>query len=113
MGSAPVYTCRCPMPPHFLTCEFLGYWAGSGILGFHPCWCPSAFPSPSISRCFSIHSFSPVIEFHSCFLFTTNVSAPINRPFTYSLSLVRFQVWGWLWYPMVPRRNRGAYGAEI
>jgi len=28
--------------------EFLGYWAGSGILGYRPCWCPSPFPSPSI-----------------------------------------------------------------
>src|SRR6218665_1096463 len=32
--------------------EFLGYWAGSGILGYRPCWCPSSLPSPSISRRF-------------------------------------------------------------
>src|SRR6218665_1016568 len=55
------------------------------ILGFCPCWCPSPFPLPSISRCFSIHSFSLDIEFHLCFFFTTNVSAPIGRPITYSL----------------------------
>src|SRR6218665_2468300 len=36
------------------------------------------FPlSPSISQCFSIHS-SPAIGFHSCFFFTTDVSAPIQ-----------------------------------
>jgi len=29
------------------------------------CWCPSPFPLPSISRCFSIHSSSPAIWFHS------------------------------------------------
>jgi len=43
--------------------------------------CPSPFPfSPSISRCFSIHS-SPAIEFHSCFFFTADVSAPIRSTF--------------------------------
>src|SRR6218665_3284656 len=53
------------------------------ILWFRPCWCPSPFLSPSISRCYSIHSSSPAIGFHSCFYFTTNVPAPIGRPFTY------------------------------
>ena len=56
---------------------------GSGILGFRPCWCPSPFPTPSIFRCFSIHSSSPAIEFHSSFFFTIYVSAPSGRPFTY------------------------------
>src|SRR6218665_2699220 len=44
--------------------EFLGYWTGSGILGSRPYWCPSPFPSPSISLCFSIHSALPAIGFH-------------------------------------------------
>ena len=74
------------MSPHFLT-----RWVsrlirnGSGILGFFPCWCLSPFPSPSISRCFSVHSTSLAIEFHSCFFFTTDLSPPIGRPVTYSL----------------------------
>ena len=56
-----------------------------GILGFCPCWCPSRFPSPSMSRCFSIHSSSPAIGFHSCFFFTTDVFARTGRPIAYSL----------------------------
>src|SRR6218665_909346 len=63
--------------------EYPDFRTGSGILGFCPRWCPSPFPSPSISRCFSIHFSSPAIEFHSCFFFTTDVFAPIGRPFTY------------------------------
>src|SRR6218665_3519565 len=39
----------------------------------------------SISRCFSINSSPPSIEFHSCFFFMTAVPAPIGRPFSYSL----------------------------
>src|SRR6218665_1694260 len=42
-------------------------------MGFRPCWCPS----PSISRCFSIHSL-PAIGFHQGFFFTTDVSAPVR-----------------------------------
>src|SRR6218665_2690513 len=64
----------CPMSLTSSLGEFLGYWAGFGILGYRPCWCPSPFPSPSISRCFSIYSS---IGFHSCFFFTTDVLAPI------------------------------------
>src|SRR6218665_3535217 len=74
MGSAPVGV-QCPLTSSLG--EFLGYWAGSGILGYRPFWCPSPFPSPSISRCFSIHS-SPAIGFHLCFIFKTDVSAPIG-----------------------------------
>src|SRR6218665_902966 len=33
---------------------------------------------------FPLPSSSPAIELHSCFFFTTGVSAPIGRPFTYS-----------------------------
>src|SRR6218665_2284275 len=69
---------------------------------------------PSISRCFSIHSSSPDIRFHSCFFFKANVSAPIRL--TYLLTFyVSFQAWDWLWYPMLwsQRQNRGAHGVEI
>src|SRR6218665_1485898 len=48
---------------------------GSGVANV---WCPLPFPSPSISRCFSIHSSSPATEFHSCFFFTIDVSAHIR-----------------------------------
>src|SRR6218665_3975391 len=57
---------------------FLGYWAGSGILGYHPSWRPPPFFLPSISQSFSIHSSSPAIGFHSCFFFTADASAPIR-----------------------------------
>ena len=51
MGSAPVGV-QCPITSSLG--EFLGYWAGSCILGYCPCWCrpTSYFPSLSISRCF-------------------------------------------------------------
>ena len=62
MGSAPVGV-QCPLTSSLG--EFPGYWAGSGILGFRPCWCPLPFPSTSISRCFSIRSSSLAIGFHS------------------------------------------------
>src|SRR6218665_1331023 len=55
MGSAPVGV-QCPLT------SSLG---GSGILGFHPCWYPTPVPSPSISGCFFIHSYSPASGFHS------------------------------------------------
>src|SRR6218665_3745762 len=73
MGSASVGV-QCPLT--FSLGEFLGYWAGSGIL----CWCPSPFPLPSISGCY-VHSSSPAIEFHSYFFFTADVSAPIRSIF--------------------------------
>src|SRR6218665_1502335 len=88
---------------------------GSGIQGFRPCWCPSPFPLPSKSRCFSIHSSSPAIEFHSCLFFTTDVSALIGRPFTCAL-LGEFQAWDWLWYPMLCSKcfyHRGGAGVRM
>src|SRR6218665_2410468 len=87
MGSAPVGV-QCPLASSLG--EFLGYWAGSGILGYRPCWCPSPFPLPSISRCFPIHS-SPAIGFHSCFSFTADVSAPIRSTLHLLTFLVSFQ----------------------
>ena len=54
---------------------------GSASLGFRPCRCPSPFPSPSISRCFSIHSSLLCHWISFMFFFTTDVS----KPFTYSL----------------------------
>src|SRR6218665_3550079 len=84
MGSAPVVV-QCPLTSS--PGEFPGYWDWF----CYPAW---AFARvgvhrlsllPSIFRCFSIHSSSPATEFHSCFFFTTDVSAPIRLPFTYSL----------------------------
>src|SRR6218665_674726 len=69
--------------------EFLGHCrTGSGILDFRPCWCPSPFHSPSISRCFSIHSSSLAIEFHSCFFFTTDVSICTHRSTVHLLTFL-------------------------
>src|SRR6218665_207365 len=53
--------------------------AGSGILDFRPCWCPSPFPLPSISRCFTIHTSSPAIVFHSCFFFTASLHPSLTH----------------------------------
>ena len=72
---------------------FPGYWDWLGYpvlpprVGVHA----SPFPlSPSISRCFSIHS-SHAIGFHSCFFFTTDLSAPIRS--TIHLLMVSIQAW--------------------
>src|SRR6218665_948118 len=113
MGSVPVGV-QCPLTSSLG--EFLGYWAGSGILGYRPCCRPSPFPWPSISRCFSIQS-SHAIGFHSCFSFTADVSAPIRSTLhllTYSL-LGEFPDLGLALKPMLlsQRRNRGAQEAEI
>src|SRR6218665_2184124 len=59
--------------------------------------------SPFISRCFSIHS-SPAIGFHSCFFFTTDVSASIRS--TLHLLMVSFQAWDWLWHLMLGSQRR-------
>src|SRR6218665_191283 len=92
--------------------EYPDFRTGSGILGFRPRWCPSPFPSPSISRCFSIHFSSPAIEFHSCFFFTTDVFAPIGRPFTYFFG--DFQGLGLALVPdiAVPEAEQGAHAPE-
>src|SRR6218665_3809657 len=50
LGKQPVGD-QCPLTSSLG--EFPGYWAGSRILGYRPCWCPSPFPFlPSIPRCF-------------------------------------------------------------
>src|SRR6218665_2343527 len=112
MGSAPVGV-QCPLASSLGT--FLGHWADSGILGIRPCWCPSPFPLPSISRCFSIHSSSPAIGFYSCFFFMAYVSAPIRSTLHLLTFYVSFQAWVWLWYPMLWSQswNKGAYGEKI
>src|SRR6218665_2028240 len=83
MGSAPI---GVQYPLTSSLGEFPGYW--------YWLWCPELSPllvsfafslHLSMYRCFSSRSSSPAIEFHSCFFFMTDVSAPIGRPFTYSL----------------------------
>src|SRR6218665_4044969 len=63
--------CWCPMSPHFLTklvSRSLGMafvsWASARV-GVHRLF--ACRLSLAISRCFSIHSSSSAIEFHSCF----------------------------------------------
>jgi len=83
VGSVPVGV-QCPLT--FSLCEFPDYQDWLWYPGLSPMLVFIAFPFAfHISRCLSTHSSSPVIEFHLCFFFTTDVSAPIGRPFTYSL----------------------------
>ena len=83
MGSAPVGV-QCPFTSSLG--EFPGYWDWFWYPGLSPLLVSIAFPVlPSISHCFSIHSSLPAIEYHSCFFFTTDVSAPTGWPFIYSL----------------------------
>src|SRR6218665_1033092 len=72
MGSAPVGL-QCPIP------SSIGEFPGSGILGFRLCWCPSPFPSPSISRCFPFTLLQLSLDFIRTF-FTVAVSAPRHQP---------------------------------
>ena len=70
---------RCPMSPHFLT-RWVSRLLGLALVSwaFARVFCPSPFPLPSISRCYSIHSSSPATGFHSCVFCTAVVSAPIR-----------------------------------
>src|SRR6218665_3245361 len=77
MGSVAVGV-HVPSLPHYIG-EFLGYWDGSGILGYRPCWCPSPLPSPSIPRYFSIHS-SPAIGYRSFVFFLYGRCICANSP---------------------------------
>ena len=59
---------RCLMSPHFLArwvSRLLWLTLVSWTFTCIGDWCPSLFPLPSISQCFSIHSSSPAIGFHS------------------------------------------------
>src|SRR6218665_1427803 len=61
---------QCPIS--FSLCEFPAIGIDFGVLGFHPYWCPSPFPSSSILDVF--HSLLSAIGFQSCFFFTVDVS---------------------------------------
>ena len=107
MGSAPVGA-QCPLTSSLG--EFLGYWAGCGILGFRPCWRPSPFPSPSISQCFLFTFLYLPLDFIRLF-FMVAVSASHHQ-------LTLFQTkewhygnwisemveipWWWSFYPPLP-----------
>src|SRR6218665_3751813 len=59
---------------------------GSGILGYRPCWCqsPLFLRLPYLGAFYSLFS-SSAIGFHSCFFFTSDISAPFTySAFTYS-----------------------------
>src|SRR6218665_665684 len=83
LGPQPVGV-QCPITSSLG--EFPGYGDWLRYPGLPPVLVSIAFsPSPSISRCFHIHS-PPAIRFHQCFLFTTDVSAPIRS----TLHLITF-----------------------
>src|SRR6218665_536169 len=71
---------RCPMSPHRGS-QAIG--TGSGILGFRPCWCPSPFSLPSMSRGFPFTLLQLPLDFIHLF-FTVAVSAPTTNPPSYS-----------------------------
>src|SRR6218665_3275315 len=78
------------MSPHFLTrrvSRLLGL-ALVSCMGFRPCWCPSPFPSPSISQCFLFTLLHLPLDFIRLF-FTVAVSAPHHQPSSL------FQTWDW------------------
>src|SRR6218665_3461918 len=76
LGPDPVGV-HCPLTSSLG--EFPGYWESLWYPGLLPVLVSIAFPFAfHISRCFSIHSSSPAIGFHSCFFFKTEVSAAIR-----------------------------------
>src|SRR6218665_252380 len=76
LGPEPV-SVQCPLTSS--PGEFPGYGEWLWYPGLPPVMVFIAFPFAfHISRFFSIHSSSPAIGFHSCFFFTTKVSAPIH-----------------------------------
>src|SRR6218665_3859894 len=84
MGSTPVRV-HCPMSPHFLTGSVSGYWDWLWCPGLSPVLMSIAFPFALPYLGVFIPSSSPATELHLCFFFMTDISAPIGRPFTYSL----------------------------
>src|SRR6218665_483221 len=80
---------QCPLT--FSLGEFPFYWDWRWYPGVQPMLVSIAFsPSPSISRCFSIHSSSSIIGFHSCFFFTTDVGY-LSAPVRSTLQLLAFK----------------------
>jgi len=77
MGWAPVGV-QCSLTSSLG--DFLGNWAGSGNLGYCPCWCPSKFRFAFHLSVFPIpsRSSSRAIGFQSYFFFTAEVSASIR-----------------------------------
>ena len=104
----------CPISPYFLTrrvSTLLGLAQDSRAtahVGVHHI---SPFCLPYLSV-FSFHSIS-AIGFHSCFFFTSDVSAPIRS--TLHLLMVSFQACDWVWYPMLWSQgfSMGSNDAEI
>src|SRR6218665_412761 len=85
MSSAPIGA-QCPLTSSLG--EFLGYWDWLWYPGFRPCWCPSPFPSPSISRFFLFTLLHQPLDFIRLF-FTMAVSAPHHQPSSL------FHTWDW------------------
>src|SRR6218665_1923580 len=106
MGSVPVGV-QCPLTSSLD--QFLGYWAGSGILGYRPRWCP---PPSSVPRCFPFTLRLP-LDFICVFPLRPMYLHSVDPSLTHFLG--EFQACDWLWNPMLwsQRRNRGAHGAEI
>src|SRR6218665_861887 len=83
---------QCPLT--FSLVEFPYYWDWLWYPGLpHALSVHRRLPSVSIFRYFYIHSSSLAIEFHSCFFFTTDVSAPYLSTFHLFAFYVSFQAW--------------------
>src|SRR6218665_2162437 len=102
LGIQPVGV-QCPLT--FSLGEFPNYSDWLWYPGLSPVLVSIAFPLAFHILVFSNHS-SPAIGLHSCFFFTTVVSAPIRS--TLHLLMVSFQAWNWLWYPMLWSQRGGA-----
>src|SRR6218665_2962933 len=75
LGPQPVGV-QCPITSSLG--EFADYWDWLWYPGLPPVLVSIAFPFAFHISVFYIHSSSPAIGFHSCFFFTTDVSAPIR-----------------------------------
>src|SRR6218665_3786142 len=97
MGSAPVGV-QCPLT--FSLGEFPDYldWLWY-TLGIRLCWCPSPFPSPSLSRCFPFTLLHLPFNFMRLSSLRLIYLHPSVDPSLSNFSM-SFRAWDWLWYPI-------------
>ena len=109
MGSAPVGV-QCPLT--FSLGEFPDYldWLWY-TLGFRLCWCPSPFPSPSLSRCFPFTLLHLPLHFIRLSSLRLMYLDPSVNPSLTNFSM-SFQAWDWLWYPMLWSQRRNNIPAD-
>src|SRR6218665_160469 len=74
---------ECPLTSSIR--EFLGYWAGYGILCFRPCWCPLPFLRLSYLSVFPFTFLRLFLDFIRVSSLRPTYLRTFGQPLTYSL----------------------------